>query len=39
MLDCYVFDSLIGVRDMTVDWLHRYNQHRLHEALGRTQPV
>jgi len=25
VLDCYVFDSLQEVRDMTADWLHRYN--------------
>lgn len=38
-LDCYVFDSLEEVRDMTADWLHRYNHHRLHKALGRIPPV
>jgi putative transposase len=38
-LDCYVFDSLQEVRDMTADWLHRYNHHRPHEALGRIPPV
>jgi len=26
VLDCYVFESLQEVRDMTADWLHRYNQ-------------
>jgi putative transposase len=36
VLDCYVFNSLQEVRDMTADWLHRYNHHRPHEALGRT---
>ena len=35
----YVFDSLQEVRDMTADWLHRYNHHRPHEALGRIPPV
>ncbi|WP_300710985.1 transposase [Limnohabitans sp.] len=39
VLDCYVFDSLQEVRDMTADWLHRYNHHRPHEALGRIPPV
>lgn len=24
---------------MTADWLHRYNHHRPHEALGRIPPV
>ena len=27
VLDCYVYDSLQEVRDMTGDWLHRYNHH------------
>ena len=39
VLDCYVFDSLQEVRDMTADWLHRYNHNRPHEALGRIPPV
>ena len=39
VLDCYVFDNLQEVRDMTADWLHRYNHHRPHEALGRIPPV
>lgn len=38
-LDCYVFDSLQEVRQMTADWLHRYNHHRPHESLGRIPPV
>ena len=39
VLDCYVFDSLHEVRQMTEDWLHRYNHHRPHESLGRIPPV
>ncbi len=39
VLDCYVFESLQEVRDMTVDWLHRYNHQRPHESLGRIPPV
>lgn len=39
VLDCYVFESLQEVRDMTQDWLHRYNHHRPHESLGRVPPV
>ncbi|WP_416221476.1 integrase core domain-containing protein [Rhodoferax sp.] len=39
VLDCYVFDSLQEVRDITEDWLHRYNHHRPHEALGSVPPV
>lgn len=36
---CYVSDNLQEVRDMTADWLHRYNHHRPHDALGRIPPV
>ena len=39
VLDCYVFDSLQEVRQMTEDWLHRYYHHRSHESLGRIPPV
>ena len=39
VLDCHVFDSLQEVRDMTVDWLHRYNHRRPHESLGRNPHV
>jgi len=39
VLDCYVFESLQEVRDMTADWLHRYNHQRPHEALGSVPPV
>lgn len=38
VLDCYVIDSLQEVRDMTADWLHRYNHHQPHEALGSVPP-
>ena len=27
VLDCYVFDSLREVRQMTENWLHSYNHH------------
>lgn len=39
VLDSYAFDILQKVRDMTGDWLHRYNYHRPHEALDRIPPV
>lgn len=39
VLDCYAVNSRQEVRDMTADWLHRYNHHRPHEALGRIPPV
>jgi transposase InsO family protein len=38
--DCeYVFDSLQEIRDMTTDWLQRYNHQRPHESLGSVPPV
>lgn len=39
VLDCYLFENLLGVRDVAADWLHRYNHYRVHEALGRIPPV
>ena len=39
VLACCAFDSLQEVRDMTDDWLHRYNHLRPHESLGRIPPV
>lgn len=38
-LDCHVFESLTEIRSMTEDWLHRYADHRPHEALGRIPTV
>jgi putative transposase len=39
ILDRYVFDSLQEVRDMTADWLHRYNYQPPRESLGSVPPV
>lgn len=39
VLDCYVFESLHEVRQLTEDWMYRYNHERPHEALGRIPPV
>lgn len=39
VLDCYVFESLQEVRDMTDDWLYHYNHLGPHESLGRIPPV
>jgi putative transposase len=39
VLDCYVFDSLQEIRDMTADRLHRNDHQRPHEALGSVPPA
>ncbi len=38
-VDGYLFESLQALRDMTADWLHRYNHRRPHESLSRIPPV
>lgn len=38
VLDCYVFETLGEVRQMTTDWVTRYNEIRRHESLGNLSP-
>ena len=38
VLDCYVFETLNEVRQMTSDWMTRYNDLRPHESLGDVPP-
>ncbi len=38
VLDCYVFESLEEVREITEDWRQRYNQQRPHDALNKLPP-
>jgi transposase InsO family protein len=35
----YLFDSVSQVREITDDWLHRYNEIRPHDALGSLPPA
>ena len=39
MLSAYLFDSLDDVRDITAEWLERYNEIRPHDALGSRPPA
>jgi putative transposase len=38
VLDCYVFETLAEVRQMTAEWITRYNEIRTHESLGNLSP-
>ena len=35
MLDCYVFESLEEVREITENWCQYYNQQRPQDALNK----
>ena len=38
-LSAYLFDSLNEVRDITAEWIERYNEIRPHDALGSLPPA
>jgi putative transposase len=39
VLNAYLFDSVSQVREITDDWLRRYNEIRPHDALGSLPPA
>lgn len=39
VLSAHLFESLTEVRDLTEEWLDRYNQIRPHDALGSLPPA
>jgi len=39
VLDAYLFDSLVQVRQITESWLQEYNQERPHDSLGCVPPL
>jgi len=38
-LNCYLFENLEQVREITAEWLTKYNEQRCHDALGGLPPT
>ena len=39
ILDLYLFSSLSQVRELTEEWLKKYNEMRPHDSLGDLTPA
>lgn len=39
VLNCYLFENLDQVREITADWMITYNERRPHDALGDLPPT
>jgi len=39
VLNCYLFEDLDQVREITAEWLTKYNEQRCHDALGGLPPT
>ena len=39
ILDLYLFSSLTEVRNLTNEWIRKYNEERPHGSLGDLTPV
>ena len=39
VLNCYLFENFEQVREITEEWLTKYNEQRCHDALGGLPPT